>query len=102
MNNLFLYSAVDKVGKYKYIFDLILFLVKKLISINCLSFALKWTINGIFFLITIIFDFHIFCLGVQRFRSIGKNPWLFLIPIYGSVIVKIIPTKKDQSNNKYL
>ena len=81
---------------------LVLFLVKKLISINCLSFALKWTINGIFFLITIIFNFHIFCLGVQRFRSIGKNPWLFLIPIYGSVIVKIIPTKKDQSNNKYL
>lgn len=81
---------------------LVLFLVKILISINCLSFALKWTINGIFFLITIIFNFHIFCLGVQRFRSIGKNPWLFLIPIYGSVIVKIIPTKKDQSNNKYL
>lgn len=81
---------------------LVLFLVKILISINCLSFALQWTINGIFFLITIIFNFHIFCLGVQRFRSIGKNPWLFLIPIYGSVIVKIIPTKKDQSNNKYL
>lgn len=58
-------------------------------TIICLIVLVGWNI-------------HMMCLEVQRMRSVGVNPWKVLIPFYGPITVRFIPTKKDQTNNKFL
>ena len=58
-------------------------------KIVCLIVLMGWNI-------------HMKCLAVQRMRSVGVNPWKVLIPFYGPITVCFIPTKKDQTNNKFL
>lgn len=50
----------------------------------------------------VVCNIHLICLGVQRFRATGRNPWKMLIPIYSSIIIMLFPSCKDQSKNKYL
>lgn len=77
------YAYAEFLCKYSsYVLDLIE-------SILCCIILLGWNI-------------HLICLCVQRFRSIGINPWCAIIPIFGSIIAKIIPSRKNKSNNKYL
>lgn len=73
------------------------------------SFLYKYTPHWLDLIETIIcllclfvWNIHLICLGVQRFRDTGRNPWKILIPIYGSIIVKFFPSCKNQSNNKYI
>ena len=73
-----------------------IFIMRKLIVLESLTLTVKWLINGINIFLLFFVYFHLFSLGIQRFRSIGKNPWLFLIPIYGFIIAKIIPEKNEQ------
>lgn len=56
----------------------------------------------VFFIVILVWNIHMICLGIQRFRSIGLNPWLFIIPIFGGIATKFIPSCKDNSNNKYI
>ncbi|MBR4323668.1 DUF805 domain-containing protein [Treponema sp.] len=56
----------------------------------------------VYIVFLIVWNIHLICLGVQRFRATGHNPWTMLIPIYSSIIIKFLPSCKDQSKNKYL
>lgn len=53
-------------------------------------------------IVLVVWNIHMMCLAVQRMRSVGVNPWKVLIPFYGPITVRFIPTKKDQTNNKFL
>ena len=53
-------------------------------------------------LILIVWQIHLFCLAVQRYRDIGNNPWILFIPIWGIIGPLFIPSMKDQSQNKYI
>lgn len=73
------------------------------------SYLYKYTPYGLDLAETIIclivlvgWNIHMMCLEVQRMRSVGVNPWKVLIPFYGPITVRFIPTKKDQTNNKFL
>ena len=73
------------------------------------SYLYKYTPYGLDLAETIIclivlvgWNIHMMCLEVQRMRSVGVNPWKVLIPFYGPITVYFIPTKKDQTNNKFL
>ena len=52
--------------------------------------------------VIIIWDIHLSCLAVQRYRGLGNNPWFFFIPIWGLIGPLFIPSQENQSNNKYI
>ena len=74
---------------YSYLYKFTPYALDLTETIICMAFFIVWNI-------------HMLCLSIQRMRSVGKNPWKILIPIYGPITVKFIPSNKDQSNNKYL
>jgi len=56
----------------------------------------------VYMFIFVVWIVHMLCLGVQRFRSVGQNPWKILIPVYGALVIEFVPELKDHTNNKYL